>query len=112
MTGTSGRSTWPCLVRLREAIGKIAAAFLVSEINTAFFWGLLYLPVGSLALLAGWQLIKIARALAAASSDDRFYDVGEFAKRLRLALVFAGSMCLVLLFIALSSLLFWRAFTP
>ena len=87
-------------------------AVAIDKPDMSYFWALMNLPVGVLAVLCGYQLIRIARNLAASSGGHGLYDVPEFFRRLRLVVVYGGSMSLLMLFLYLSALVREVVLTP
>ena len=87
-------------------------AVAIEKHDMSYFWELMDFPFGVLAVLCGYQLIRIARNLAASSGSHGLYDVAEFFRRLRLVVVYGGSMSLLMLFLYLSALVRQVVLTP
>lgn len=85
-------------------IYTVFVAVAVGKQDIAYFWELMNFPVGVLAVLCGYQLIRISRNFAASLGSRGLYDVAEFLRRLRLVVVYGGSMSLLMLFLFLSAL--------
>ena len=83
---------------LITAIYTLFVAAVVGTHDMTYFWELLNFPVGALAVLSGYQLIRIARHLAASPGGQGLHNVAEFSRRLRLAVILGGAMSLLLLF--------------
>jgi hypothetical protein len=95
-----------------SVVYALFVAVAVGKHDMAFFWEIMDLPLGVLAVLCGYQLIRIARNLAASLGSHSLYDVAEFFRRLRLVVVYGGSMSLLMLFWYLSALVREVVLTP
>jgi cytochrome bd-type quinol oxidase subunit 1 len=100
------------LYGLASVASSLWVAAAIQQRGAAYFLYLLSFPAGVLAILAGWHLTKIARALAAALDEEEKYDVAEFAHRFRLVFLLAGAMILVNLLVVISRLAGAAGMTP
>ena len=96
------------LVGAGQLVGMIMIAAMISVRNVAFFWKLLGLPAGILAVLASWQLFRLYRLLSMSSRSAQLSIVSEVAERARLALIFTGVMTLLFIFLTAGEL-FWSS---
>ena len=113
--------SWPWFVAagggllLYGLISIASALFVAVMVDTrdiALFFELLTLPMGVLAVLCGYQLIRVARILAGSSEARGIELSADFFRHLRLAAVFGGSLSLVLLFVILSNFIRLHVLTP
>jgi hypothetical protein len=101
------RRSWPWFLAtggglvafgLITAIYTLFVATVVGTHDLAYFWEIFNFPVGVLGVLSGYQLIRIARHLAAPQGGEGVHNVAEFSRRMRLAVILGGAMSLLLLF--------------
>ena len=91
-----------------QLVGMIMIAAMISTRNVAFFWKLLGLPAGILAVLASWQMFRLYRLLSMSLRSVQLSIVSEVAERARLALIFTGVMTLLFIFLTAGEL-FWSS---
>ena len=94
---------------LEGAVLLLSSAWLVVFIgthDTAIFRSLLGVPAGVFSMLSGWQFIRCARLLAAASNSETSFSFREYGRRTRLAFIFGGCATLWWLFMAISAFMF------
>ena len=91
-----------------QFIGVITIALMVNTRDVAYFWKLLGLPAGILAVLASWQLFRLYRLLSMSSRSFQFSIVSEVSTRARLALIYTGTMTLLFIFLTAGEI-FWSA---
>ena len=113
--------SWPWFVAaggglLVYGLISLASALFVAVVvdtrDLALFFELLSLPMGVLAVLCGYQLIRVARILADSSGGRGIEFSADFFRRLRLAAIFGGSLSLVLLFVIVSNFMRLHVLTP
>jgi hypothetical protein len=96
------------LVGAGQFVGVIMVVVMIKTRDVAYFWKLLALPAGILAVLAGWQLAKMFRLLSMSSRSIQLSIVSEVSARARLALIFTGIMTLLFIFLT-GGEVFWSA---
>lgn len=96
------------LVGSVQLVGLVMITAMISTRNVAFFWKLLGLPAGILAVLAGWQMFRLYRLLSMSLRSVQLSIASEVAERARLALIFTGVMTLLFIFLTAGEL-FWSS---
>ena len=89
-----------------QLLGLLWIAAWIPDWGVPLFWKFLGLPVGILALLAGWQMFRLYRLLSMSLRSIQLSIVSEVAERTRLVLIYTGVMMLLFIFI-IGGEIFW-----
>jgi len=94
------------LIGAGQFLGLLWIAAWIPDWGVPLFWKFLGLPVGILALLAGWQMFRLYRLLSMSLRSIQLSIVSEVADRTRLVLIYTGVMMLLFIFI-IGGEIFW-----